>query len=129
MNSIFGRLLIFGILLFSLMQENETPQPIIEAYLDLIQSENQIIVAGSVISDRNMSGLRLSLNILGDDRRFVYNLLYSPLNLQANNPVTLKGLNNGSDITFSLEYLYGEYIVSMKVSGGSPSVNMTMIMQ
>lgn len=124
MNSIYGRLLILGILLFSLIQENETPQPIIEAYLDLIQSENQIAVTGSIISDRDMSGLRVSLDILGGDRRFVYNLLDGPLNLLADNPVTLKGLNNGSDITFSLEYLYGVYIVSMKINGGSPSVNM-----
>ncbi|MBU7046147.1 MAG: hypothetical protein HXS54_06880 [Theionarchaea archaeon] len=124
MNSIYGRLLILGILLFSLMQENETSQPIIEACLDLIQSENQITVTGSVISDGDISGLRVSLDILGGDRRFVYNLLDGPLNLLADNPVTLKGLNDGSNITFSLEYLYGVYIVSMKINGGSPSVNM-----
>ncbi len=114
-----------GILLLSSIQENgiNRNQPV-EARIDLIHKENHIIAAGSIISNRDMNGLRITLDILGDDRRFVYNLLDIPLNLQKENPVTLKDLNNGYDITFSLEYLYGKYIVIMKIAEGSPSVDM-----
>jgi hypothetical protein len=112
----FHAMLVFGILILSLIQENDlSPQPLVEAHLDLIQGKNQITVTGSVMSDRDISGLRMTISILGDDRRFVYSLFDNLFNLQANNLVTLKDLN-GIDITFSLDNLYGKYIVIMKIT-------------
>ncbi|KYK37907.1 MAG: hypothetical protein AYK18_18125 [Theionarchaea archaeon DG-70] len=117
-------IVVWGILLLSLMQESGTSsQQQIEAHLDLIQKENHITVAGLIIPNRDIDGVRIVLDILRYDRSHVYTLLDGTINLQTDSPVALKDLNDGNDITFSLEYLYGKYIVTMRISEGNPPLD------
>ncbi|MBU7026563.1 MAG: hypothetical protein HXS48_06445, partial [Theionarchaea archaeon] len=119
---------ICGILLFSLMQTDETrDNQSVEAHLDLMKNENQIILVGSVISNRDIVGARIKIYILRFDRSFVHTLLDTTVNLQTTSSMMLKDLNNGEDITFSLECLYGKYIVVMEVSGGNPLLDTVRI--
>jgi hypothetical protein len=117
-------LMICSILLFSLVQVDETRdnQPV-EAHLELIQIENQITVVGEIASLKDISGVRIKVFILRFDRSLVHTLLDTTVNLQETNTMLLKDLNNGKDITFSLEYLYGRYIVVMEISGSDPLLN------
>ena len=106
---------VCGILLLSLMQPDGTSEnQSVEVHLDLIQDENQITILGSVISFKHIIGARIRVYILRYDRSIVHVLLDSVIDLQATDPVTLKDLNNGNDTTFSLDYLYGKYIVKME---------------
>jgi len=119
---------ICGILLFSLIQTDETrDNQLIEAHLDLIKNENQIAVVGSVISTRDTTGARIRVYILRFDRSLVHTLLDSTVNLQVASSIMLKDLNNGEDITFSLEYLYGKYVVVLEISGGNPLLDTVRI--
>ncbi|MGC1122280.1 MAG: hypothetical protein WBA22_14410 [Candidatus Methanofastidiosia archaeon] len=86
----------------------------------MIQNGNLVTVVGSVISTRDITGIGIRGYILRSDRSLVHILFDSTVNLQAANTITLKDLNNGEDITFSLEYLYGKYIVVMEIRGGNP---------
>jgi hypothetical protein len=105
-------IVVVSILLISLIQADEKREnQSIEAHLDLIENENQITVVGSVISNRGITGARIKGYILRSDRSLVYTLLDSIANLQATNTMTLKDLNNGEDITFFSEYLYGKCVV------------------
>ncbi|MGD2251222.1 MAG: hypothetical protein PVF58_22725 [Candidatus Methanofastidiosia archaeon] len=116
-------MVIYGILLLCFVQENESnfDQPI-EANFDLNQNANQITVVGSIYSTKNIQNVRITIEIFGDDRSFIFNLFDIAYNLPANKSITLREMNNRNDIVFPLEYLYGKYIVIMKISGGIPSV-------
>ena len=104
-------LTICGILLFSLVYADEERgnEPVV-VYLDLIQHEDQITVVGEVTPHEDITGARARVYIFRTDRSLVYTLLDTAVDLSAANTVTLKDLNNGEDITFSMEYLYNKMI-------------------
>jgi hypothetical protein len=114
-------LTVCGILLFSLVyaDEERDNEPVI-VHLDLIQHEDQITVVGEVTPHEDITGARARVYIFRNDGSLVYTLLDTAVDLSATNIVTLKDLNNGEDITFSMKYLYGKYIVVMEISEGDP---------
>ena len=62
-----------------------------------------------------INGLKVTLDILGDDGRHIFTLLDVNINLYAHERKTLEDMNNGEGIEFSLEYLYGTYMVLMRI--------------
>jgi hypothetical protein len=122
MNRIFLKFVaICGFLLLSFVQANgDRDNPSVEAHIDLIQNGNQITVLGEVTSTIDTTGVKIEGYIFRPDRSLVYTLLDSTANLQATNTMIIKDLNNGEDITFSMEYLYGKYVVVLEISGGCP---------
>ena len=119
---------ICGILLFSLMQTDETrDNQSVDVQLDLVQNKNEITVVGETTSNRDIVGARIRVFILRIDRSLLHTLLDSTVNLQVASLIMLKDLNNEEDITFSLEYLYGKYIVVLEISGGNPLLDTVRI--
>jgi hypothetical protein len=117
-------IIICGFLLFSFVQANrDGDNPSVKVHLDLIQNENEIRVVGDVTSTIDSAGVRIKVYILRSDRSLVHTLFDSTLNLQTANTMTLKDMNNGEDITFSTEYLYGGYIVLVQINGGNPPLD------
>jgi hypothetical protein len=83
----------------------------------LIQNENRIIIVGSIAFNKDFAGAKIRGCILRSDKSLVHILFDTTVNLQTINTITLKDLNNGEDIAFSMEYLHGKYIVIIEITG------------
>jgi hypothetical protein len=116
MNKIHG-FLFFMLFLFPIHNNIIFSSQSIDAQLELTQNENHIVVTGSIGTEMDANGLKVTLDILGDDGRHMFTLLDVNINLDAHEIRTLKDMNNGEDVEFSLEYLYGTYVVLMRITG------------
>jgi len=61
----------------------------INAQLELTQNENYIVVTGTIDSKMDINGLKVILDILGENGRHIFNLLDVNINLCTNKRKTL----------------------------------------